>query len=253
MSDSSRARLYGAGVFTTIRIIDGEPWLWEKHWRRLEYDAAKLGIDLSMYSEYMVRHGLDESISDAERSGVRKARITITDERPSPLWSNDQPIVPSNISFLIAPLRELSRPFRLTISPHAISSTSPLAGLKTCNYLDQTMSLDEARSGGANEAIRVNERGHVTSACMANVFWLRGDQLFTPALSTGCLSGTTREFVMENRLDVGEVEAEIDDLREAEAIFLTSAGLGVTRVDEFEGRVMRESEHPMIHLAPFRV
>ena len=44
MSESALSRLYGSGVFTTIRIINGEPWLWEKHWRRLMNDAAKIGI-----------------------------------------------------------------------------------------------------------------------------------------------------------------------------------------------------------------
>jgi len=244
-----RASLYGAGVFTTIRVIDGEPWLWEKHWRRLERDAAKLGIALSMYSENMVRRGLDESIPETDRAGVRKARITITDERASLLWSEEQPIVPTNVSFLISPLRGVSRPFRLTISPHSINSTSPIAGLKTCNYLEQTMSLQEATSRGANEAIRLNERGEITSACMANVFWLKDDQLFTPSLATGCLAGTTREFVIDN-LDVEEIEIGIDDLKSADAIFLTSAGLGVIQVDEFGERQMPGVEHAILSLTP---
>jgi branched-chain amino acid aminotransferase len=249
MSDSSRANLYGSGVFTTIRIIDGKPWLWEKHWRRLEHDAAKLGIDLSMYSEYMVRRGLDESIADVEKTGVRKARITITDERPSALWSTESTQLPTNISFLTARLREVPRPFRLGASPYARNTTSPLAGIKTCNYLEQTMAVEEARSRGFNEAIRVNERGHVTSACMANVFWLKDDELFTPALATGCLSGTTREVVIEN-LGVVEVQVGIDAVREAKAIFLTSAGLGVVQVDEFDGRVMPAVEHVVLSMVP---
>ncbi|MBV9240991.1 MAG: aminotransferase class IV [Acidobacteria bacterium] len=247
MSDLSRSNLYGAGVFTTIRIIDGEPWLWDKHWRRLESDAAKIGIDLSMYSEYMVRRGLDESIPDVEKTGVRKARIMITDERPSPLWSEDQRVIPTNVSFLIAPLPKVARPFRLTISPYAVNSTSPLAGVKTCNYLEETLSLDEAKSRGYNEAVRLNERGHVTSACMANIFWLKDDRLFTSDLSTGCLPGTTREFVMES-LDVTGGEVEVNELKRADAIFLTSAGLGVVQVDEFDQREMATLYHPIRRL-----
>lgn len=72
MSDASRSHLYGYGVFTTIRIIDGEPWLWDKHWRRLEHDAGKLGIDLAAYSEGMVRRGLLESLPDAKKAGTRR-------------------------------------------------------------------------------------------------------------------------------------------------------------------------------------
>ncbi|HEY2846430.1 MAG TPA: aminotransferase class IV, partial [Pyrinomonadaceae bacterium] len=190
MKDNLRSQLYGAGVFTTIRIVNGEPWLWEKHWRRLGHGADKLGIDMSAYSEYMVRRGIDESIPDDEKGVLQKFRITIADKRPSPLWDGAEVPIPTKVSFLRAPLSEIARPFTLGISPHLVNSTSPLAGLKSCNYLEQTLSLDEAKARGLNEAVRVNERGHVTSACVANVFWLKDDHLFTPALSTGCLNGT---------------------------------------------------------------
>lgn len=246
---ASRSTLYGAGVFTTIRIIGGAPWLWEKHWRRLQNDAAKLGIDMSAYSDYMLRRGVDENIPDDEKGVSQKLRITVADERSSPLWSGAEPPIPTSVSFLGAPLTRPRRPFRLGVSPHRINSTSPVAGLKTCNYLDQTMSLDEANSRDLNEAIRVNERGRVTSACMANVFWLKNGQLLTPALSTGCLPGTTREFVMEN-LDVTEVEAEIDEFDSSDAVFLTSAGLGVVQVDEFDGRAMPDIDPAILNIIP---
>lgn len=249
MSETSLSHLYGAGVFTTIRIIDGEPWLWDKHWRRLMHDAERLGIDTSPYSEYMVRRGLDESIPDADKAGVRKARITVTDLQTSPLWKGEDTIVPTNVDFLVAPVRDVPVHFKLGVSPHLINSTSPIAGLKTCNYLDPLMSLRSAMKVGVNEAVRVNERGQVTSACMANLFWLRDGELFTPSLSTGCLPGTTREFVLEN-LPLREVEAGVDELREAEAIFLTSAGLGVVQVDEFERLSKSGIEHEILGLMP---
>ena len=109
------------------------------------------------------------------------------------------------------------------------------------------MSLDEARSRGSNEAVRLNEHGHVTSACMANVFWLKGDRFFTPSLATGCLPGTTREFVLEN-IECEEVEAGLDDIANAEAMFLTSAGLGIVAVDEFNGRALALDDHPIMRL-----
>src|SRR3569623_1087535 len=97
--------------------------------------------------------------------------------------------------------------------------------------------------------MRLNERGHITSACMANVLWLKSGQLFTPALSTGCLPGTTREFVIES-LNLREVESEIDELRNADAIFLTSSGLGVVEGDEFDGRKMKAVDRAITRLVP---
>ncbi len=245
----TRSELYGSGVFTTTRIIDGKPWLWEKHWRRLAHDAERLGLELGHLTQELVRKELEYAL-DIDELQEGRARITLHDTRPSIIWPGvETPDEPTTLSVVTGELREITRPFRLALSPARINSTSPVAGLKTCNYLEQTMSLDEARLGGANEAIRINERGQITSACMANVFWLSDGRLFTPALSTGCLPGTTRELVIES-LEVAEVEAQIDELRKADAIVLTSAGLGVVQVDEFERQKMLRLDHEITRLIP---
>jgi branched-subunit amino acid aminotransferase/4-amino-4-deoxychorismate lyase len=111
------------------------------------------------------------------------------------------------------------------------------------------MSMDEAKSRGFDEAIQVNENDYVTSGCMANVFWLTGDVLYTPSLATGCLAGTTREFVLEN-VDCREVAVSVDDLNQADSILLTSAGLGVVQVSKFESRILKKINHPILRLLP---
>jgi branched-subunit amino acid aminotransferase/4-amino-4-deoxychorismate lyase len=124
-----------------------------------------------------------------------------------------------------------------------------LAGVKSCNYLEKILAKEEARNRGFAEAIQLNERGEVSSACMANVFWLRDGILFTPSLRTGCLAGTTRGFILEN-LECEEVEVRIEELLSADEMFLTSAGLGVAQVSEFEGRKLRGEPHSIGGLLP---
>ena len=111
------------------------------------------------------------------------------------------------------------------------------------------MAFVDAKTGGFDEAIRLNERGHVTAACMANVFWEAEGKVCTPALTTGCLAGTTREFVLEN-LKCVEVEAGIEAVDSADRIFLTSAGLGVVAVAGFNGRSLDVSDHAILNLIP---
>lgn len=144
-------------------------------------------------------------------------------------------------------LRPVPEEFRLTVSPYTVNSCSPLVGVKSCNYLENLLAIDEAKKRGFHEAIRVNERGFVTGGCMSNIFWLKDEVLYTPSLSTGCLAGTTREFVLES-MECREVGIVIDGLNKAEEIFLTSAGLGVARVAEFEGRPLQKSDHPILTL-----
>ena len=128
-------------------------------------------------------------------------------------------------------LREVPDKLRLTVSPFLVNSTSPLAGIKSCNYLENILALEEAKKRGFDEAVRLNERGEIVAACLANIFWRKNEQLFTPSLATGCLAGTTREFVLENETGF-ETKAGLEVLKNADEIFLTSAGLGICKISE---------------------
>jgi len=245
--ERSNAVLYGKGVFTTIAILGGTPFLWEKHWRRLARNAKNLGIDLSNLTENDVRASLKLQIEQHELFDGR-ARIDLRDASASTFWAEDSERR-TEISLLFGPERTSPKSFRLTLSPFQVNSSSPLSGVKSCNYLEQILSLDEAKGRGFHEAVRVNERGHVTSGCMSNIFWLKNGRLYTPTLTTGCLAGTTREYVLEN-IECEEVEAEIGDLESADAIYLTSAGLGIVRVAEYNGRELADTSHPIQTLWP---
>jgi branched-chain amino acid aminotransferase len=246
MNDSS-IFLYGKGVFTTIAIIGGKPFRFASHWSRLTANAAHISLDVIGFQESQV---LDELRRRLEAAGLAsgRARITLADESTSSIWYGT-PAGQTTLSIIAAERRAPPPELKLSKSPFPVNSRSPLAGIKSCNYLEQILSLDEAKDRGFHEAIRVNEQGFVTSACMANVFWLKDGRLFTPSLETGCLAGTTREFVLEN-LECSEVEAEIGEVDGAEAVFLTSAGLGIARVAEFDGRALADVSHPILNLWP---
>jgi branched-chain amino acid aminotransferase len=244
---ASSAMLFGRGVFTTIAARDFTPFLWEKHWRRLYANAEKLRIPFDKGSGEKLLETLNALLV---RSGVKNGRIRVTlfDESPSEIWSGgDGP--KTSVSILIAEKRNAPESFKVASSPYTVNSASPLAGVKSCNYLEHLMAYEEARGRGLDEAIRINERGHVASACMANLFWEQNGKLFTPSLSTGCLPGTTREFVLEN-FECEEVESGIKVLGPADRIFLTSAGLGVLAAAEFNGRKLDTSDHPLLNLIP---
>lgn len=238
---------YGKGMFTTAAIVEGQVFLWEKHWRRLEENAVRLGIGLDGIKKETVEAGLDALIRQ-NRRGNGRARITLFDESAAGPWRSTT--TGTSVLIVTSELRPRPRVVRLTVSPYLCNSTSPLAGVKSCNYLEQLLAAEEAKKRDFDEAIRVNERAEVVSACMANVFWVTGRKLFTPSLKTGCLSGTTREHVLEN-IPCEEAESGLDVLRNADAIFLTSAGIGVAGVTEFDETELRALEHPIADLLPF--
>jgi branched-chain amino acid aminotransferase len=245
----SKFELYGYGVFTTIAVVDGEPFRWESHWRRLTSNAQAIGIDLSLYSNAST-HSLVLQALETKNIVNGRARVTFSDQRLSPLWMDTRPTCETALNIIVGERREVLQSLKFGTSPHTVNTRSPLAGIKSCNYLENILTLEEAKARGFDEVVRVNEKGHVTSAAMANIFWLRGDVLYTPSLATGCLPGTTREYILEN-LECREVEAEMSELQLADSIFLTSAGLGVAELSNFGNQNLTVSDHPVKNILPW--
>lgn len=230
LSAASSAALYGRGIFTTVSVHDFVPFLWEKHWRRLTGNARKIKVDLAGFSEESVKKSLSKIIEKNDLARGR-ARLTFFDESPTSVWQTNQKNR-TNLLIQTAEFRPAPEKFRLTVSPFRINSMSPLAGVKSCNYLENILALDNVKVKGFDEAVRLNEKDEIVSACLANIFWKKNDAIYTPALETGCLEGTTRSFVLEN-FTVEERTSSLTELHEADEIFLTSAGIGIVG-GEFE-------------------
>ena len=224
LSAVSAAALYGRGVFTTVAIHDSTAFLWEKHWRRLSENAREIRINLAEYSEDATKNSLLEII---EKNNVAhgRARLTFYDESASAVWQIN-PECKTNLLIQTADFREIKNNLSLTVSPFRVNTTSPLVGVKSCNYLENILALEDARAKNFDEAVRLNERGEIVSACLANIFWKKDNVIYTPSLATGCLRGTTREFVLEN-FPVEERAANLSELSEANEVFLTSTGIGI--------------------------
>jgi branched-subunit amino acid aminotransferase/4-amino-4-deoxychorismate lyase len=243
----SAAAIYGRGVFTTIAIADSQPFLLEKHWRRLNSNAVKLGIDISRAATETIEIWLFDLLK-ANSVVNGRARITLFDAGGSVVWTEGSE-KRTDVLINTGHKREVADKPRLTISPFPLNSRSPLAGIKSCNYLDHLMAYEDARHRGYDEAIRTNERGEITSACMANVFWLSGGRMFTPDIETGCIPGTTREYILEN-IECDEVCANVDELMSAEGVFISSAGIGVKAVRSIDDKVFGNVDHDILRLLP---
>lgn len=234
----SPASLYGYGVFTTIAIYNSKPFLWQKHWRRICENALRLGIDLAEFSEDSVHQSLMQLIVENTVLNGR-TRLTFFDESAKGIWQTKSE---NKTSLLIttADFRQISD-INLTVSPFPVNSQSPLANIKSCNYLENLLAFEEAKKRNFNEAVRFNEKGEIASATMANIFWCKNNKVFTPSLKTGCLAGTMREFLLEN-FEIAEVSEPIESLQNADEIFLTSAGIGVAKVASFENRKLESTK-----------
>ena len=229
--------LYGWGVFTTLRIYNGRPFAFDRHWKRLLLHAEKARVSVALDLK-QARRALEKLIA-ANSLEQGRARLTLLKGDAGP-WQ----IEPGHRSeFLIFTASETPRvraDLALTLSPYRVLSASLLAGVKQTALLENLFALDEARSRDFNEAVLLNERGEIVSATAANIFWVQGDEVFTPSLSTGCVAGVTRHFVHEIatrwKLHVIEGGFTVQRLLDAREVFLTSTAREIAIVASYDAK-----------------
>jgi 4-amino-4-deoxychorismate lyase len=127
----------------------------------------------------------------------------------------------------------------LSISPIRVGSANWDARFKTVSYLSHIQAWKTAATA---EVVLLNEWGHVASASRGNIFWRRGDRLFTPDHEAGCRCGVVRGFVLkQNQVEMGHFAST--ELLEADEIFLTNSMKGIVSVNEIGRRVLTEFPH----------
>lgn len=237
----SSAMLYGRGVFTTVAIYNGKPFLWPQHWTRVLDHGERLGVDCSGCTERGVGEALRKLIAVNNVSNGR-ARVILLARSGRDFWKAKVPgSRKTDLLIMTGEAQKVPQAgMTLAVSPHRFNTFSPLAGIKSLNYLEHVLSWEEAQSREFDEAIMLNERGEIVSATMANLFWVKDGTVHTPTLSTGALAGVTRAAVIElaskHFIPVIEGVHELADLTEADEIFLTSASLGIAIVTTFDFR-----------------
>ncbi len=229
----------GWGLFTTARIMQGEAFAYERHWRRLEKDAALTRLPMP-YTSAKVRVHLQE-VMRANKVQTGCARIYLV-WNSSGYWKSDEKFPDVDLVITTADLPHYPEEMRLTIREQGRHAASPLAGVKTISWLNSVWAAGEAQRAGFDEVVLLNERGEVSECTAANIFAVKNGKVLTPPLSSGCLEGVTRGVLLEIAADAGTSVAEqtlrTEDLYDADEVFVTSTNRNVIGVKEIAGRVI---------------
>lgn len=246
----SSAMLYGRGVFTTVAVYRGKPFLWPQHWARLKDHAERLSVDLGGCTEQTVGDALKKLIAVNQVKDGR-ARVILLARSGRDVWKTKKAGARKTDLLIMTgePQKVPSSGMTLAVSPYRSNTSSPLMGIRSLNYLEQVLSWEEAQARDFHEAVMLNERGEIVSATMANIFWVKDGTVHTPALATGAIAGITRGAVNalaeKQFIPVIEGAYELGNLVEAEEIFLTSASYGIAPVTTFDFRRYTVSASPI--------
>ena len=222
---TDRGFRFGDGVFETIRLEHGRPYQWELHLSRLHAGLAALRITPPSIDWRAIA---DEIITQNQATDGF-LRLTVTRGSGSKGYVPDANITPTWLMEYLPASEPPEAPYKLWVS---IIQRSPLTALPTNHKLahgiGSTLALLDARDNGCDEALMLSSTGKLCEAASANLFWIKDGTLYTPALSTGCLAGTTRDAVLRLApIPTQEVIAEVDALATAEAVFLSNTRLGI--------------------------
>ncbi len=236
----NRAFRFGDGCFETLRVRGGKILFLEAHLNRLCAAMQVLGFEgehgnWKEKATFLLSKILQES-SPLPHARLRLEVIRIGEGAYRPESDKTHWIV--EMKELEADTYLHSQAISLTDFPDFDLSPGPFSGLKLCNALPYVLAARHAKRAGFDETLFWN-KGSLVEAAASNVFLLKGHQLFTPPLSSGCLAGVMRNWLLENALDAGltSVEKEITarDLEDAEAILLTNVVQGLRQVQVYRG------------------
>jgi branched-chain amino acid aminotransferase len=125
------------------------------------------------------------------------------------------------------------------VTDNAIPARGKIAG----SYVNSALAKTDAVLAGFDEALLLNEHGHVCEGSVENVFMVRNGVVVTPPVTDDVLEGFTRATVMQLlREDLGRtvVERSIDrtELYLAEEVFLTGTGAEISPVTRVDHRLL---------------
>ncbi len=239
ISAKDRGLSYGDGVFRTLRIQQGSPFCWQRHYEKLRHDCTALNIECP---DAAVLQQELEQIS-AGQSGVAKIIVTrgvgargyapSTATEPTRIVSfqpetpADQAAVESGVELHLCQIRLARQPC--------------LAGIKHLNRLENVIAAAECEAAGRGEGLLQDENGHVISGTRSNLFAVQQGKLFTPDLAASGVAGVQRDRVIawaqQNGVDCSVAQLTLPELMQADELFLVNSVFGLWPVARLKDKV----------------
>ncbi len=238
---------YGAGVFEGLRAYhtDQGPAIFrlEEHTDRLYRSAHILNMEIPFSKE---------EINQAHRDAISKNNLDSAYIRPMCFYGSEGMGLRADnlkVHVMIAAwswgaylgAESMEKGIRIRTSSYTrnhINSTMCKAKANG-NYINSILALQEALSGGYDEALLLDHQGCVAEGSGENIFIVRNGVLYTPD-TTSALEGITRETIMtiakEQGLEVIEKRITRDEVYIADEAFFTGSAAEVTPIREYDDR-----------------
>jgi branched-chain amino acid aminotransferase len=234
LGPDSRAFRYGDGIFETIRVARGRIPLRDYHFRRCFKGFQMLGFEIpGLFTRELLENEILELCRKNQQLDAARVRISFfrgngglyDPESNRPHYIIQTWALPANYSELN------SNGLELIVYPPGRKSCDPFSNLKSNNALLYVMAAQYAKEQKCNEALVLNIANNIADATIANIFWIREDQIFTNPLTDGIVAGVMRQYIIDHfdqqKNPVVQESITEDQLADADEIFTTNALYGM--------------------------
>ena len=225
----SRALRYGDGLFETIKYRNNDFILLQDHLLRLSQGMDLMKFEKpKLFTKQLLRDELEALVNKNKDTNARvrlsvfRANGGLYDaEHHHPQFLIESFPLTTDTSTLNG------NGLQLCIYRDAVKTCDLFSNSKHNNYLPYFMGALYAKSNRCNDAIILNTHGRICDTTIANIYIIKNDLIYTPALSEGCIAGVMRKFLLQQIVATGFkiIEDNITEqmLLEADEVFLSNS------------------------------
>ncbi|WP_299013884.1 aminodeoxychorismate lyase [uncultured Photobacterium sp.] len=239
VSVADRAMLYGDGCFSTILVEQGKPRLWSLHLKRLQKNVE--AFSMTPPDWVLLTDTVYQLAAEYPNKGGIKVLISrgVGGRGYSPSGCSDTQVVISDFVWPEYYTHWQQEGIELGVCQQRLSLSPLLAGFKHLNRLEQVLLKQEAEQNGWLDAVALDVSGHVMEATASNIFWRKGDTIFTPDLDMSGVHGVMRAHVIElignSEYCLEFVKKPLDILLCADEVFITNALMALVPITNING------------------
>lgn len=230
ISISERACKFGDGVFETCKIYNSKIYDFQSHLKRLKkglkalqifFDTENLEDDLY---KLIKKNKIEEGI----------LRFSVTRGVGSMGYLPADDISPLLIAETFSKKEVRRKKIRLGISKIKVAKKQNF--LKNCKLMQSVeyiLAKIEARKLGNFDDVMLSSEGYISETSSSNIFFVKGDKIYTPDQSCDALCGTIREKIIKKYpKKVNLCKSLPSRLENIDEIFITNSNLLALGVDE---------------------
>jgi branched-subunit amino acid aminotransferase/4-amino-4-deoxychorismate lyase len=239
---------HGLGLFETFRSWNGRAPLLARHLERLQASAGQLGIAIESRT-LPDQRAVSDLLEATALGGDALLRLTVTggsaSGRAAVAWLSARTLpAPERTPLAVGLEATPIGPFESAVHPH-----------KMLNYWGRRTAFDCAAERGLADVLIVGQGGEILEGARNSLLLQpRGEprMLLTPAggpILPGIMCRIAQEFAAGHGYSCQSRAVSLDDLRDAQAVFLTNSVRGVrpvSRIEDWEVETSRQVE--LVHL-----